>query len=383
MPHTLALLLPCLLQCYRYTCTKTNPINMNVPDSIDDAREELHRLIRSFSDAVGGWDGNDDVDGVIERVMTIIDRYPALCRRQCCEGGRLLHYAVMYDSPLRILEHIIEVFPNSIKMLDDDKRTPLHLFLNTPCQEDDLPFINTLVGTNPSEILKMKDSIGNTPLHKACKRKQGIVGLTSATVLQRLVELCPEVLELDEDTPLHAACKRSIFPLSQVDRLRVLAISEAAVKAKDRHGRNPFHLLCHVGASEEDLTFMLQRCKSLITERDSIGRTPLHIAIEAAANESLRAREMQQFDKAVSCLLNAFPDAVRVRDNNGMTPLQVACQRHTRLDIIYQLVCFNPIAMLGLESVRTKKRNRDSNTGNTSCDTIVQRDDEGRRKRTK
>jgi len=54
---------------------------------------------------------------------------------------------------------------------------------------------------------------------------------------------------------------------------------------------------------------------------------------------------------SVQCLLKEFPVGVtKTKDNDGMTSLEIACEKNVGLSLIYKLVKVNVSATLGLES---------------------------------
>lgn len=63
---------------------------------------------------------------------------------------------------------------------------------------------------------------------------------------------------------------------------------------------------------------------------------------------TLGEEEQRRYHAIVSYLLELFPNGVRVRDNDGLMPIELACQNNISLSLIYQLVTADPIVNLGL-----------------------------------
>jgi ankyrin repeat protein len=127
--------------------------------------------------------------------------------------------------------------------------------------------------------------------------------------------------------------------------LRILVLSEKAAKAKDSHGRTPLHLLSLAGESEEVLRIILDECPSAAQVRDDNGYIPLHSAIEGyAKNIYPDCIEESLYEETVQCLLEAYALGVHVEDNEGMTPLMLACEFGLSVGIIYRLVKTDPIS---------------------------------------
>jgi len=208
------------------------------------------------------------------------------------------------------------------------------------------------------QALKITNASGDTPLHAACCHYY----TNNVDLIRFLVEKCPEVLESDyvNGTPLHTICRGNDGNLKKdrLDYLRVLAISEKAVKAKNKYGQSALHVLCRDGngCTGDEIQVLLDKCPELPTVKDNQGRTPLHMAVQGSV-----LTRASRYAETVECLLESFPGSVQVADNGGMTPLELACARNADLTVIYQLVSVNPISTLGLESGRqatspTRKR---------------------------
>lgn len=181
-------------------------------------------------------------------------------------------------------------------------------------------------------------------------------------VVRYLVPKCPEVLETECEigtrTPLHELCKNFDPDFDkQWDLLEILAISEEAVKVKDDLGRTPFHWLSFSGGvTPKSLQVFVDKCPDVLSMTDNKGQIPLHAALEGSVGSSYSAVR-RFYHVTVQCLIEASSSGVEVKDNEGVTPLQLACENDTSLCLVYQLVRFDPITMLSLES-GTRKRKR-------------------------
>lgn len=82
----------------------------------------------------------------------------------------------------------------------------------------------------------------------------------------------------------------------------------------------------------------------------------------------MRAVDSSGGDSSSStCLLEVFPGGVRVADKDGVTPLELACEKDLCLNLIYQLVRVDPIMNLrriggAAKAAGKRKRKHDSDS---------------------
>lgn len=248
------------------------------------------------------------------------------------------------------LRYLVKTFPDTVALLDHDGCTPLHLLCKNPADDiknrtkDDLVIIGLMCNEKP-EVLRVADKDGHTPLHLACASN------ADDSIIRCLVQACPHVLEPSNGntsvaTPLHLACDCTYPSLSQI---KLLSISEMAVKARNDKGETPLHLLCKNGAPSFCPEVLLDKYPDLIHERDNEGRTVLFVAIDAwRKQKSIYLSEIEEvrYEKLTQCLLDAFRGAACVADNHGVSPFMVAVAGDLSLNLIFQLISVDPIAIL-------------------------------------
>lgn len=255
---------------------------------------------------------------------------------------------------LPIIQLMVEAHHECVTKLNIYQQTPLHnACIAIPKH---LPVIRFLAEQYP-DALRLRDSENKTPLHAVCPQ---FVELgppdppdqdSCEDVIRYLIQACPEVLEPQGgrgmSTPLHDVCMRRWCRYDfefKLQLLKILAISEEAVTARDKHGQTPLHVLARHGhVTRESLGALLDKSRELPRMQDDQGRTPLRSAIEGYSSD--RAVECLE---TVECLLQVFPEGVHIPDANGITPLEYACQNDLDLSLIFQLVVVNPIVALRL-----------------------------------
>jgi ankyrin repeat protein len=247
------------------------------------------------------------------------------------------------------MESLVGACPECVWALNQFQQTGLHL-ASARAGNYDLPIVQFLAEKYP-EALRQRDVRGSTPLHAACLEYDSEQDNTE--VIEYLAHACREILEphgLDRiPTPLHDVCERSYYDREiQLDMIRVLSISPAAVRAKDSLGRTPLHLLARSGnLTLEACQVLVGQYPNLPFETDDQGRTPLHLAVEGSVN-AIAPNDLSKYTETVEVLLQHYPALAQVRDNLGMTPLDVAWQTNVRPCIAYPLVRNDPVEMLQL-----------------------------------
>jgi len=254
-----------------------------------------------------------------------------------------------YSDSLQIIRVLVQACPECVQVADHAGHLPLHIFCEN-ARDTDMDVVEYLVDAYP-QALTLRDMAGCTPLHVAEHSNRANLELARI-----LVQKCPEVLELDDTTsergtPLHQLCKGglcgSLFDfLHELNYLKTLALSEKAVKAKNIRGQIPMHLLCQGSAQREMLQVMFDLYPKIAQEKDNQGRIPLHLALLGSVDSPRPWRYYETID----WLLQVYPDGVRMADNDGMTPLELACEKNASVSLIYQLVSSDPVMNLGLTS---------------------------------
>jgi len=308
------------------------------------------------------------------------------------DPSRLVHMACAYSSrdSLEVITFLADEFPESVKSADDLEQTPMHVLCTYNNNLDALPIFGFLLDRHP-EILASGDS---TPLHKIFRHQEWDSESTvDLAVLQMLIEAYPEALTIKDErecTPLHWACHRdwvevpmdviglladhshailesveevntplhivcsqdrSFYSMNQncLELLEVLAVSKAAVKARNENGETGLHLLCQEGAPRDACQVLLKKFQGLVCEKDNQGRIPLHKAVEGSLGTTT-PEELAPYCTIVKFLLQKFAGGVQEEDNDGITPLELARSEGASLSIIYELVRVDPMANLGLET---------------------------------
>jgi ankyrin repeat protein len=240
---------------------------------------------------------------------------------------------------------MIKAHPDVLSLLDSDGGAELHRLLCNRNMEN-LSIIQLLVEAYPSALI-LKNDLGVTPLHMACVRDEDL-GVDLLVYLANWYNAVTDASDEDE-TLLHIICASYSNGEVFLECLQRLKLSSESVLARDSHGWNPFHILCHRYAPLPLCRALIDMCPESFLTMTGQGKYPLHLAVEgfikAKSNQELRPHTCETL---IRYLLEKFPRAVRIEDDDGMTPLSIACEYNTSLSVIYEMVRVDPVSVLGL-----------------------------------
>ena len=181
----------------------------------------------------------------------------------------------------------------------------------------------------------VKDHQGRTALHHAVQSK---LLTTNATVLM-LLESRPEntlvhVKDKDGNTALHLACIKT-----NCSTVVVSTLLAHGARASDTNLKleTPLHTTARLGVHE--VVPLLVEARADTQARDILGRTPTHAAVETRTLGVGVYRSSDSTCFLLESLMATWNPRYKllhlsVKDNNGMTPLLLACQPANRSVVV-------------------------------------------------
>ena len=246
------------------------------------------------------------------------------------EGRTILHYACV-GGKVTLVKHLLENYPDLLKINDNFGRTPLH----DAGWSDSVELVGYLVCQYFD--VRVRDNEGSTILHHACKGGK-------LTLVKHLVENYPALLTIRDamgKTPLHhAGCSES------VELVDYLVSKHCDVLYKDNEGKNILHHLCYK-SNMVLVKHLVENYHSptLLTIKDNRGMTSLLYAgcsgntdlvdyligkgceildKEQKGSTILHIASYQGKRNLVKHLVENYPVLLPLRDFNEWTPLHVA-----------------------------------------------------------
>jgi ankyrin repeat protein len=338
-------------------------------------------------------DGRDLPPLSLPLIQFLVNKYPDALLAPSSTQLLPLHYASCAKNvPLSVIEYLVKENPTAVKVSSYQGLLPLHLAAYF-CESAQVFLF--LYEAYPSAI-GMKDACGCTCLHVAC------AALASPDLIMNIISWHPESLRIEDGfgrLPLHIACLTDApvnvikymaesFPESLVMKdseeegdlpldmvaSRAHHASEDVIECLVLNGMPPLHFACYYKASIQTLRFLNEKYPAMITavfgkdqfrplhyaclssnsserlleivdfllEQDpdamharstTTGELPLHVACRGQAGIPLEVIER---------LFEQSPAAIKCVDNDGLSPLDVACGHDAELDIIFFLVMKDP-----------------------------------------
>ena len=228
------------------------------------------------------------------------------------EKGQLpLHCACLNDATSQLTIELLAKVEN-ISTQDINGDTPLHL----ACKSSHAKWVFVLQHCDMS----LQNNLGQTPLHIACSE-------SSLDVVQ-LVLNCDPHYQLKQDpcdTALHIACRK--HSLDIIECLLESKHKEAS-NIPNIHGELPIHIAC-AGLSYDSLPIIEALSKHVVNlnSQTKVGDTPLHLVVG-------------RYSRAIKFLVCDLKCNISIINNNGDTPLHIACRsEYLSIEVIKLLAC--------------------------------------------
>ena len=252
-----------------------------------------------------------------------------------------LFEALEYEEPLSVIETIVEMLPNSVRIRHQSS-LPLHV----ACEKgNSLEVIRFLVQVFPESVC-CKDGNECLPLHLACNNPH-----CGTAIVQFLVKKYPKALNMPNRMgflPIHFACMNN-----SVETVRYLIQKcpgsvhyHKQQPQKDdnnnynKHGYTLLHVACKGTRrtnSLEMIQFLLKEYPEMVSTPSRNGCLPLYFFLMSSSSSSSNTSWcLQKEDEAtvllcLTALVNANHFSLFAKTAWGETPLQFCCKHRPTL----------------------------------------------------
>lgn len=200
-------------------------------------------------------------------------------------GAAPLHAAVASDAGSDIIERLLDMDPEAVRLLDISNLLPLHDALRN---KDPSSVADTLLDRYP-EGVRVADSQGRFPIHFACQHGAPV------ELVQRMVEIDPDSVKMVDqrgDCPLYKACRAGDLELVQF-----LADQDTlSIQHANNDGMLPALMLCQTLAQKPSpldelvvevttIFMLLQRHPEAILDYKTVNKLDLGSHIFSSRNK--------------------------------------------------------------------------------------------------
>jgi ankyrin repeat protein len=305
------------------------PVGLQMVSSRNDLPLHIALSIPSISDDV---------------IVRIVSLYPEACRTKNSTNDLPLHIAVRLEKSVRIIESITDVFSNAIVAKDLLGCAPIHLAFGGPSvptfssNERRTALILMFIRMNSIAAGEL-NAQGLSILHYAVQDR----GLDSFQLVEKIVDCRREsasIRSLSENLPIHFAV---LSDAGHSIRANLIAAFPDGLSAKNRDGDVPLHIAVrnqkNVNAAEAVLQ-LIEAYPSAAHILDNNKELPVHCALRLGASAIV-----------ISRLLDANPSSLRCADADKDLPLHRGLEvTGTDEDVIIRMVQMQPTSC--------QKRNR-------------------------
>ena len=303
-------------------CTNNNASLPLLELILDYWPEAIHQQDVCGDKAMHLISKNDELgDDKSEQIFHfLLQKSYELSRERNFEGYLPLHCAASHKSP-RFCQLLIDAYPESIKMQDEEGCLPFHIACRYGERVDTVKYLYELY----PESLHMSDDDRYLPLHNAARNR----GTQTDEIIRYLLNIDPAgASRVNDDNlllyPLHVACNEYGIKLSTV-KLLFNEYPEAVFKMTGS-GKFPIEMAKKAPLSKEIVQFLtnqIQFIKEATTRTTSEAKLPLHHVLEDN-NASLGT---------IKYIVKEFPECIHVPNEEGAIPLLVACE-NASVDIV-------------------------------------------------
>lgn len=225
-----------------------------------------------------------------------------------------LHKACVLQPPNRVVEVLIEAYPDGVQAKDQDGWLPIHCACFYRASEG---LVNALLEANPKGA-GVKDDEGRLPIHYACLKGAPI------GVVQALLNAFPKGAQIKDDDgrlPIHHACSKGASD-DIIEAL--LKVAPKTALTKDDQGRIALHHACRKNALAAVIEILMKVFVKGVTITDDQDKLPVHYACQHADAKP-----------AIKMLLESNPQSILKKDSFGNTPLDYAKANGSKLIVSF------------------------------------------------
>lgn len=243
-------------------------------------------------------------------VLGRIKSHPDECRTVGIQGRTPLHVACDHDAPAVVIQALLKAYPEASVLTGTSNMNPLHITCSS--HHASVHIVRMLMEGGRFEQFSMRDVDGDTPLHAACRCG------ASREVIELLLRAHPSAVNVRDYEGLN--------PLLRLWVRYFVILGEAAIEsvrsASDLQGE-----LLDAWNKTESLLKCAQHGSLGSPMMHNVSYLPRQPQLESHSLLALHAASAvdcpRSIVKIAACV---YPQQLHARDEQGRTPLMIACQ---------------------------------------------------------
>lgn len=252
----------------------------NLSGISDDAPNQLIDLVQSY-----------DWAGALARIAA----FPSEVHGQGAEGRTPLHLACENDAPAVVVQALLKAHPSASIEVGTSNMTPLHIACSS--SNASVHVVRMLLELGDPQQARLRDVDGDTPLHAACRCGASLPVL--------------EVLLRNNPAAVHERDFEGLTPLLRLWVRYFVVLGNDAVESV----RGPGDVTGAIGQAWKKTELLLKCAHKGSLLQEEMGFRAVHAA---AAVDCPRP--------VVKMAVHVYPHQLSEKDENGLTPLLIACQ---------------------------------------------------------
>jgi len=254
----------------------------------------------------------------------LIQMFPHAAQKLDCEGNLPIHYAAMSLNE-DMVPRLVELFPSGLSVQNFSGYLPLHLSIVAAAEssltDQAVSSIGYILNIFP-DALAVQDHDGNLPLHLAasCITGELAIGIISMMITKIEKEaICMRLPRKRNRKNLekYLSADSASYELIEFEA-EGGGDSMSTLSVKNRQGCTPLMCAVKTNCDWDVINIFLgakQSDEAVVSVREN-GRSILQMAIRSCTDPSI-----------ILSIIKIAPQLVRIRDENGILPIEAICSR--------------------------------------------------------
>jgi len=315
-------------------------------------------------------------DRSLALIQLLVEQWPDSVKKCDNKDATALHYACQHSWSLPLIRFLAEQWPEAVKIKKKEYPAGLPLMLALRETNTSVETVAFLVDMWPQSVQEKDPDTNESCLSLALYHRAQDV-----EILKLLIDQWPDAIQIpcrcgslplylaltrvkssvnsivklftNGMPPLHFLCKYSRTPwiTGQMTAIKHMASRFPDHVMRFYRGMLPFHWVCRSQSPRFVLEWWCEQYPAVVRARTThTPGFPLHCYLKGTqGSETATNAQPEQSDdsclSAVQFLVEKHPDALTCPNRRGWLPFQVAALHDAPLDVVFYLICENPLTL--------------------------------------